>query len=59
MTSNLLSMVTVGGYESFISRMRLEGHPDESEWRSRVNANVLEVKLATAIIDSPDGATRS
>jgi len=50
MISNLLIMVIVGGYETFISRMNLEGHPDQPEWLSHVNASVLKVKLATAII---------
>jgi uncharacterized protein (TIGR00645 family) len=50
MISNLLIMVIVGGYETFISRMGLESHPDQPEWLSHVNAAVLKVKLATAII---------
>jgi uncharacterized protein (TIGR00645 family) len=50
MISNLLIMVIVGGYETFVSRMRLEGHQDQPEWLSHVNASVLKVKLATAII---------
>jgi uncharacterized protein (TIGR00645 family) len=50
MISNLLIMVIIGGYETFVSRMRLEGHPDQPEWLSHVNASVLKVKLATAII---------
>jgi uncharacterized protein (TIGR00645 family) len=50
MISNLLIMVIVGGYETFISRMGLEKHPDQPEWLSHVNASVLKVKLATAII---------
>ena len=50
MISNLLIMVIVGGYETFISRMGLENHPDQPEWLSSVNASVLKVKLATAII---------
>ncbi|MGE0313028.1 MAG: TIGR00645 family protein [Lautropia sp.] len=50
MISNLLIMVIVGGYETFVSRMRLESHPDQPEWLSHVNANVLKVKLAAAII---------
>ena len=50
MISNLLMMVIVGGYETFISRMRLERHPDQPEWLSHVNASVLKVKLAMAII---------
>ncbi len=50
MISNLLIMVIVGGYETFVSRMNLENHPDQPEWLSHVNASVLKVKLATAII---------
>ena len=50
MISNLLIMVIVGGYETFVSRMNLESHPDQPEWLSHVNASVLKVKLATAII---------
>jgi uncharacterized protein (TIGR00645 family) len=50
MISNLLIMVIVGGYETFVSRMGLEHHPDQPEWLSSVNASVLKVKLATAII---------
>jgi uncharacterized protein (TIGR00645 family) len=50
MISNLLVMVIVGGYETFVSRMGLQGHPDQPEWLSHVNASVLKVKLAMAII---------
>ncbi|MCX7041280.1 MAG: TIGR00645 family protein [Gammaproteobacteria bacterium] len=50
MISNLLMMVIVGGYETFVSRLGLEGHPDQPEWLSHVNASVLKVKLAMAII---------
>ncbi len=50
MISNLLMMVIVGGYETFVSRLRLERHPDQPEWLSHVNASVLKVKLAMAII---------
>ncbi len=50
MISNLLTMVIVGGYETFVSRMNLQDHPDQPEWLSHVNASVLKVKLATAII---------
>lgn len=50
MIANLLIMVIVGGYETFVSKINLEDHPDEPEWLSHVNANVLKVKLAMAII---------
>lgn len=50
MISNLLVMVIIGGWETFVSRLELENHPDQPEWLSHVNAGVLKVKLATAII---------
>ena len=50
MISNLLVMVIVGGYETFVSRLGLQGHPDQPEWLSHVNAGILKVKLAMAII---------
>ena len=50
MISNLLIMVIVGGYETFVSRMHLQDHPDQPEWLDHVNASVLKVKLSTAII---------
>lgn len=50
MISNLLIMVIVGGYETFVSRLQLEGHPDQPEWLDHVNASVLKIKLAMAII---------
>lgn len=50
MIANLLIMVVVGGYETFVSKIDLRRHPDEPEWLSHVNANVLKVKLAMAII---------
>jgi uncharacterized protein (TIGR00645 family) len=50
MIANLLIMVIIGGYETFVSRINLADHPDQPEWLSHVNANVLKVKLAMAII---------
>ncbi len=50
MIANLLIMVIIGGYETFVSRLDLERHPDQPEWLSHVSAGVLKVKLATALI---------
>ncbi len=50
MISNLLIMVIVGGYETFVSRLGLDSHPDQPEWLDHVNASVLKVKLALSII---------
>ena len=50
MIANLLIMVIIGGYETFVSRLNLQDHPDQPEWLSHVNAGMLKVKLATALI---------
>ena len=50
MIANLLIMVIIGGYETFVSRIQMRDHPDQPEWLSHVNANVLKVKLAMAIV---------
>ena len=49
MVANLLIMVTIGGYQTFVSRLDLDGHPDQPEWLSHVNAGVLKVKLSMAL----------
>jgi uncharacterized protein (TIGR00645 family) len=50
MIANLLIMVIIGGYETFVSRLNLDDHADQPEWLNHVNAGVLKVKLATALI---------
>jgi TIGR00645 family protein len=50
MIANLLVMVTLGGYEIFVSKLRTRNHPDQPEWMSHVNATVLKVKLSMSII---------
>lgn len=50
MIANLLLMVIVGGYETFVSRLYLEGNPDQPEWLEHVNAGTMKVKLAMALI---------
>ena len=50
MIANLLVMVLIGGYETFVSRLNVDDHPDQTEWLNHVNASVLKVKLSMAII---------
>ena len=50
MISNLLNMIIVAGYETFVARLRVEGHPDCPEWLSHSNPNIMKVKLAMALI---------
>ena len=51
-------MVIIGGYETFVSRLNLEGHPDQPEWLSEVNAGTMKVKLSMALIGNRDGVHR-
>jgi len=50
MIANLLLMVIVGGYETFVSRLYLENHADQPEWLEHVNAGTMKVKLSMALI---------
>lgn len=50
MIANLLIMVIIGGYETFVSRLHLKDHADQPEWLNHVNAGMLKVKLATALV---------
>ncbi|MDQ1363361.1 MAG: hypothetical protein QG652_1222 [Pseudomonadota bacterium] len=50
MIANLLVMVIIGGYETFVSRLNLDEHPDQPEWLSHVNAATMKIKLSMALI---------
>jgi len=50
MIANLLIMVILGGYETFVSRLHLENHPDQPEWLDHIDAGAMKIKLALALI---------
>ena len=50
MVANLMLMVIVGGYETFVSRLYIDKHPDKPEWIDHVDAGVLKIKLAASLI---------
>jgi uncharacterized protein (TIGR00645 family) len=50
MVANLLIMVIVGGYETFVSRLNLEGHPDQPEWLDHLNAGTMKIKFALSLV---------
>lgn len=50
MVSNLLIMIIIGGYETFVSRLHLRDHPDMPEWLDHINANTMKIKLSTALV---------
>lgn len=50
MVLNLLVMVIIGGYATFVSRMHLDNHEDRPDWLEKVDAGTLKVKLAGALV---------
>lgn len=50
MIANLLIMVIMGGYETFIASLGIEKHPDQPEWLDHIDAGAMKVKLALALI---------
>ena len=50
MVLNLLIMVIIGGYATFVSRMHLEDHEDRPDWLEKIDAGTLKVKLAGALV---------
>ncbi|MBL7542752.1 MAG: YqhA family protein [Bdellovibrionaceae bacterium] len=49
MVANLLVMVIIGGYATFVSGIDLQDHPDKPDWLDKIDAGALKVKLATAL----------
>ncbi len=50
MVANLLVMVIIGGYATFVSRINLDNHQDKPDWLDKIDAGTLKVKLATALV---------
>jgi uncharacterized protein (TIGR00645 family) len=50
MIANLLVMVIVGGYDTFVSRLYLDDHPDRPDWLSHMDAGTMKVKFALALV---------
>jgi uncharacterized protein (TIGR00645 family) len=50
MVANLLIMVIVGGYSTFVSRLDIDAHEDKPEWLQKIDAGSLKVKLAGSLV---------
>lgn len=49
MVANLVNMVVVGGYVTFVSRIDFANNTDRPDWLDHINANTLKVKLAGSL----------
>lgn len=50
MVANLLTMVVIGGYATFVSKLDLEQHPDRPDWLTHVDPGTIKIKLAASLI---------
>lgn len=50
MVANLLIMVIIGGYATFVSRLNLDGHEDKPDWLQKVDAGTIKVKMAASLV---------
>ena len=50
MVANLLIMVIIGGYSTFVSRIDIDKHEDKPEWLQKIDAGTLKIKLAGSLV---------
>jgi uncharacterized protein (TIGR00645 family) len=50
MVANLLTMVVIGGYATFVSKLDLDQHPDRPDWLTHVDPGTIKIKLAASLI---------
>lgn len=49
MVANLVNMVVIGGYVTFVSKINFGDHHDRPDWLDKINANSLKIKLAASL----------
>lgn len=50
MVVNLIIIVVIGGYSTFVSKLDFGQHEDKPEWLQEINAGTLKVKLAISLV---------
>lgn len=50
MVANLLVMVIIGGYATFVSRLDIDDHADRPDWLQKVDAGSIKVKMAGSLV---------
>jgi uncharacterized protein (TIGR00645 family) len=50
MVANLLVMVIIGGYATFVSKLNLDNHDDKPDWLDHIDPGAIKVKLASSLI---------
>ena len=50
MVANLLVMVIIGGYATFVSKLNLDDHDDKPDWLDHIDPGAIKIKLASSLI---------
>ncbi|APJ05109.1 hypothetical protein AXG55_06515 [Silvanigrella aquatica] len=50
MVANLIAMVIIGGYATFVSKLNLDNHDDKPDWLDHIDPGTIKVKLASSLI---------
>ena len=50
MVANLIIMVIIGGYTTFVSRLDIDKHEDKPEWLQKIDAGTLKIKLSGSLV---------
>jgi uncharacterized protein (TIGR00645 family) len=50
MIANLLIMVIMAGYQTFVADLNIKNSPDHPEWLDEVDAGTMKIKLALALV---------
>ena len=50
MVANLITMVVIGGYATFVSKLDLDKTADKPEWLEHIDPGAIKIKLATSLV---------
>ncbi len=50
MVANLITMVVIGGYATFVSKLDLDKSADKPDWLEHIDPGAIKIKLATSLV---------
>ncbi len=50
MVANLITMVVIGGYATFVSKLDLDKSTDKPDWLEHIDPGAIKIKLATSLV---------
>lgn len=50
MVANLVAMVIIGGYATFVSKLNLDHSADNPDWLAHIDPGTIKIKLASSLV---------